>query len=509
MKKKLRLLILSILAILMMSGVGFASNLTISQQDILAGMLVCKDYPVSVKVDGEPVVADVAPVIVKERTLIPARAVFEKMGGQVGWKNDQRVVDVSLGKSNVQLTIDSSVALVNGQKKSMDVPAVIINDRTFIPVRFVAESLNCQVDWDDPNRTVVIDSPIDKSEDDPAKIPVDNPSDGAGSPAVDNVVRVKEITVEEQEDYYQILIQGNGRLDGVESFALDNPQRFVVDINKTLLDMQGESLKINNNIFAAVRYSQFNGDTVRVVIDLNEKVAGKVSLSDDKETVMLRFEKGKAQELEELGGTTADGLDVLDWRAAGKLIVIDPGHGGKDSGSRAIRNGKTILNEKDINLDIALRLNRMLQAAGANTYLTREDDTYIGLYERPEKANALGGDLYISIHNNSSDSTGASGTEVYYYRKSNEADYGIDTAGFAKLVQKELIQNIGLKNRGAKSEPAYAVLNKTKMPAIIIEGGFLSNDTDLNMMLSDKFKENYAYATAKAILQTLNESVQK
>lgn len=505
MKRKLRLFVLSILAILMMSGVCFASNITITQTDILAGMLFCKDYPVSLKVDGEKVVADVAPVIVKERTLIPARAVFEKMGGKVGWENDQRMVDVSLGESNVRLTIDSSVALVNGQKKSLDVPAVIIDDRTFIPVRFVAESLDCDVDWDDPNRTVVIASPSKKPIDNPTDNPSDKPVD---PPAMDDTVRIKEITVEEQEDSYKIIIQGDGRIDGIKSFALDNPERFGVDIKKTLLDMEGESLKVKNNILSAIRYSQFNEDTVRVVIDLNEKVAGKVSLSEDKESITILFGKDKAQEFEELGNTTEDGLDVLDWRAAGKLIVIDPGHGGKDSGSRAIRNGETVLNEKEVNLDIALRLNRMLQAAGANTCLTREDDTYMGLYERPEKANALGGDLYISIHNNSSDSSSPNGTEVYYYCKSNEADYGIDTAGFAKLVQKELVETIGLKNRGAKSEPAYAVLNKTRMPAIIIEGGFLSNDTDLNMILTDEFKENYAYATAKAIIQTLNESVQ-
>jgi N-acetylmuramoyl-L-alanine amidase len=263
-----------------------------------------------------------------------------------------------------------------------------------------------------------------------------------------------------------------------------------------------------NDIFSAVRFSQFDKDTVRIVVDLDEKVAGKVSFSNDKDRIYIDFDKEQAKEHEELGDITKDGLDVVDWRAASKLVVIDPGHGGNDPGSQAIRNGVEVLNEKDINLDIALRLNRMLKAAGVNTYMLRTEDTSISLYERPAMANAVNGDLYVSVHNNSSPvNPNARGTEVYYYSKECEPDFGLYSKRLAELAYRELCERLGTEGRGVKSEPAYAVLNKTNMPAIIIEGAFLSNNDDLKLMLTDEYRENYALAAAKAIIQVLNESV--
>ncbi|MEL7655599.1 MAG: N-acetylmuramoyl-L-alanine amidase, partial [Bacillota bacterium] len=159
------------------------------------------------------------------------------------------------------------------------------------------------------------------------------------------------------------------------------------------------------------------------------------------------------------GDITANDLPVVDWRATEKLVIIDPGHGGRDTGSQAIRDGVEILNEKDVNLDVALRLNEMLKAAGVSTYILRETDTTITLYERPTLANAANGDLYVSIHNNSSINASANGVETYYYSKANECDYGIYSKHLAEAAQEELAKTIGISSRGAKSEPAYAVLN--------------------------------------------------
>jgi len=364
-----------------------------------------------------------------------------------------------------------------------------------IPVRFVGESLSCGIGWDDASRTVLI-----------------------SSPAVSDTTVVSDIRIKERDDYYRVTIEGNGVFKGYRSFAYTDPERFGVDIKNAVLDpdefdsgdMKGGRIKADrgNDIFSAVRFSQFDKDTVRIVVDLKEKVAGRVSFSEDKDKIYIDFDKDRAREHEELGDVTSDGLDVVDWRAANKLVVIDPGHGGNDPGSQAIRNGVEVLNEKDINLDIALRLNRMLKAAGVSTYMLRTEDTSVSLYERPAMANVANGDLYVAIHNNSSPvNPNARGTEVYYYSKKCEPDYGIYSKRLAELVYKELLQRLGTEGRGVKSEPAYAVLNKTNMPAIIIEGAFLSNDDDLKLMLSDEFRENYALAAAKAIIQVLNESV--
>jgi N-acetylmuramoyl-L-alanine amidase len=420
---------------------------------------------------------------------IPSRAVFEQMGATVNWDENTRVVEINLGTSNVKLTVDSDTAFVNGTAVTMAVPAMIVGDRTMIPLRFAAESAACGVDWDDQSRTVYVTSPN-----------------------ITEKTSINSLEIKEKEDYYRVIISGDGAVEGYKSFTFDGPERFGIDIKNALLDMDDEMLESDddNDVFEAVRYSQFDNDTVRIVVDLKEPVAGKVSFSSDKSSIFIDFDKEQVQEHENLGDVTKDGLDVVDWRAAEKLVVIDPGHGGKDTGSQAIRDGVEILNEKDINLDVALRLNEMLKAAGVRTYILRETDTTITLYDRPSLANAANGDLYVAIHNNSSDKNpNARGVEVYYNSKANECNYGIYSKHLAEVAYQELLSTIGTTGRGAKSEPAYAVLNKTQMPAIIIEGAFLSNTEDLKLMMTDEFRQNYASATAKAIIQILNENAEQ
>jgi N-acetylmuramoyl-L-alanine amidase len=479
-----------IMAFLGTGQIAYGAGDEITQADIDEGIAFCRDYPVSLNVDGDPIKSDVPPVIIKERTLIPARAVFESMGAEVSWDEDNRLVQIGMGTAEVKLTIDSETAFVNGEPVAMDVPAMIIDDRTLIPVRFVAESLYCGVDWDDQGRVVLLTSP-DENESKSAKI--------------------DSIEIREKEDFYRIIIHGDSEIANCKSFAYDSPDRFGIDIDATELDMEEGKIKADsdNDIFDTVRYSQFDPETVRVVVDLNEQVAGKVSFSSDKNSIFIDFDKDAADDGNDDGNAPKYGLDPVVWRASEKLVVIDPGHGGKDTGSQALNNGTAVLNEKDINLDVALRLNEMLQSAGVRTYILRETDTTITLYDRPALANAANADLYVAIHNNSSDNKSARGVEVYYDSKPTESNYGIYSQHLAEVAYQDLLDTIGTVGRGAKSEPAYAVLNKTNMPAIIIEGSFLSNSEDLRMMLTDEFRENYALATAKAIIQILNESAEE
>lgn len=486
MRRILRLMFLSAVVILLVNLTAYGARTEITQKDIDDGLSFCKDYPVFLQVDGVAVEADVMPVIIKERTLIPARAVFERMGAVVNWDENARLVEITMGTSNVKLAIDSNTAFVNGAAVTMDVPAMIIDSRTLIPVRFVAESLSFGVGWNDLSRTVLLTSPT-----------------------VSSRTKINSVDFQDNSDYYRVVIQGEGVIAGYKSFAYDNPQRFGADLKNASLDTADDEVDAYGEIIKAVRFSQFDSDTVRVVIDLKEKVAGKVSYSQDKNTLFIDFDKKQADEYNKLGDVTEDGLAVVDWRATEKLVVIDPGHGGKDTGSQAIRDGVEILNEKDVNLDVALRLDKMLKAAGVRTYILRETDDTITLYERPALANAANGDLYVSIHNNSSVNPSARGVEVYYNAKINECDYGIYSKELANAVYEELVRSIGIPGRGAKSEPAYAVLNKTQMPAIIIEGAFLSNTEDLKVMMTDEFRQNYALAAAQAIIRILNESVEE
>lgn len=112
---------------------------------------------VTVTVDGEEVqFKDQDPIIVEGRTLVPVRGVFEALGAEVEWIAELKQVAISTDDTNITLTLDSSEYFVNGEAKSLDVPASLINDRTMVPIRAVSESLGCNVEWDDELHTVVI-----------------------------------------------------------------------------------------------------------------------------------------------------------------------------------------------------------------------------------------------------------------------------------------------------------------------------------------------------------------
>lgn len=166
----------------------------------------------------------------------------------------------------------------------------------------------------------------------------------------------------------------------------------------------------------------------------------------------------------------------------GKKICIDPGHGGSDPG--AVGNG---LNEKDVNLDVALRLRDLLVQDGAEVVMTRTSDVYVSLEKRVAIANNHACDIFISIHTNSASDSSANGTETYRY-------YG-SASGYnlAFPIQGELVSHLGTKDRGVK-EAGFYVLKYTKMPAVLIELAFISNPSDAQKLADPAVRQEAARA---------------
>ncbi len=122
---------------------------------------------VSILLDGEPVVGDVSPYIDENsRTLLPVRLVAEALGGDVYWDSENRRVEITRNPSLVELFIGKKTALVDGEEKVMDTTAVIDNERTMVPLRFVAESFNVEVDWCEETRTASLTSQVEPAETD-------------------------------------------------------------------------------------------------------------------------------------------------------------------------------------------------------------------------------------------------------------------------------------------------------------------------------------------------------
>lgn len=110
----------------------------------------------SLVVDGTNVQTDIPPVIVDGRTLVPVRALFESLGATVGWEESTQTATATKGSTVISMQIGNTTAYVNGVAKTLDVPAQTIEGRTMVPARFVAESLNATVNWDSASDTVKI-----------------------------------------------------------------------------------------------------------------------------------------------------------------------------------------------------------------------------------------------------------------------------------------------------------------------------------------------------------------
>ncbi len=114
---------------------------------------------VRIELDGYVLSSDMAPVIVKDRTLVPFRAIAEAMNVKVEWNNETRSINASNGSQSLLLQVGSATAYINGSPVSLDVAPEIINDRTMIPLRFFSTAFNCEVNWLDATRTVTIKTP--------------------------------------------------------------------------------------------------------------------------------------------------------------------------------------------------------------------------------------------------------------------------------------------------------------------------------------------------------------
>lgn len=141
-------------------------------------------------------------------------------------------------------------------------------------------------------------------------------------------------------------------------------------------------------------------------------------------------------------------------------VVIDAGHGGEDPGSVY-----GVL-EKDLTLDLALRIEQLLKERGVNVVLTRREDVYVELGERAAIANKYPDTIFISLHFNAHPDRSISGIETYYMSPEGQK--------LGEMVQSQLTRKVNTKNRDVKKEN-LKVLRDTKCTAILIEGGFLSN----------------------------------
>ncbi|MCR8635009.1 N-acetylmuramoyl-L-alanine amidase family protein [Paenibacillus radicis (ex Xue et al. 2023)] len=417
--------------------------------------------------NGKQLKPEVAPRIIKDVTMVPIRIIAEELGSKVEWNQAAHKVIIMKDSMKIEMVIDQLSATVNGVTNKLDSAPLLIEGNTLLPVRFIAENMGVEVNWNDVQRAVYLQEKRVSPGDKPSPVNPDTAPTNKPLP----VIKTIEMTTS------QLLIKADSGELKPTQFTLQNPRRIVVDIPNAVLDpslykdqanKSGES--VSSNVYVAnVRYSLYNVNpgAVRIVLDM-------------KEPMDLKWEAGL---------NTAALAGVLQ-KGAKYKVVIDPGHGDQDPGAKAV-NGST---EKEFNLSMGLKVYKLLQKeALIEPFLTRNDDTFVPLDDRAEFANSRNADLFVSIHGNSYTSA-STGTETYYYKSDSDL--------FAQIMHKHLTAATGLPDRGVRQQP-FRVVKATNMPAVLLEVGYLSNERDTALMFDEAFQDRVALAIVAGIKEQL------
>ena len=176
----------------------------------------------------------------------------------------------------------------------------------------------------------------------------------------------------------------------------------------------------------------------------------------------------------------ADGPQGFD------TVIIDAGHGGFDRGG----GPGQVIPEKPYTLDTALRLQRALHARGFRTVMTRSDDTFVSLPNRVAIADSYRNAIFVSVHYNSGARSAAHGYETYYYRS--------DSYGLAARLHQAQLATLDTEDRHLRRR-GFFVVRKPAIPAVLCEGGFLTNPEESSIILTPSYRERWANNIADAI----------
>lgn len=567
--------------IFLFSTVGHAVDNRTIQVSMNGGNIPVTQVPI-IK-DGQVIDMETPSFVYIDRTLVPLRFVAESFGANVDWNQKTQTAIVTHKDKKIDLTINSDIAVLNNEKKSLDknsIPKLVTfsnNDtRTMVPLAFMSEMLGYEVGWDEVVKSAYINSKPETKPEQPKE------------PEIDLTNKVMDIKHELVDGKEAIVIYGTKEVK-LNTIKFKEPERISIDLmDSTLQGSTFYNYDYDLGFIKGVRASQFSPDNnykpedkiVRVVLDIKDgvynpdvkidkyenkivifpeksfwenisyNVDGKdrtitidsltetnysvnydvltksMEISIPKDNVNLltgvsSMSDGLVEDfkvVEESGNTkviiqfkrsiehtvlsnTIDNKIMVkvkrdsNLKPSDRVIVVDAGHGGTDSGA----NSPNKVKEKDVNLQISLKTEIALKDAGYNVLMTRDTDKTLGLYERPALANNKFADLFISIHANSTTNKDVHGIEVLYAPAAAGSEKEEGQQILTKAIMDELLKATGAKKRGIIQRPKLVVIRESKMPAVLIEVGFLSNANEEKLITDDDYQNKIVGAILRGI----------
>ncbi len=461
---------------------------------------------IKILLDNQPLETVVPSVIENDRLFVSARNVVEALGGRITWFPALKLMTVNIKGRTARLVIDDPFLEIDEKVISIEFPARIIDNRVMIPLEVIKIIAEVDIKWDNQAKTLFI-----------------------------NTIRpyLLEVRTYSHPDKTRVVIDLSEKTE-FRGDKLINPDRIFIDIMGSIVKLENTSkqIKIDDGVIKTVRTAQFNQEITRVVFDLYQESRYELfSLIDPDRVVIDIFKSGEQTAISETLPAKPEERPAPGPEITGKrVVIIDPGHGGKDPGAI----GPTGLKEKDVTLRIALYLEKLLKGVGIPTYLTRSKDEFVYLEDRTNFANQKNGFIFLSLHANSvlnhrptaqgietfvlsSKYMGASARDVAdRENRASRAHPELDTDlakiiadleesaninysfDFADIIQKKLVEYLKLEDRGIKQAP-FVVLKGVNMVAVIVEVAFLSNPKEEELLKTNKFREKAAQALLEAI----------
>jgi N-acetylmuramoyl-L-alanine amidase len=377
---------------------------------------------------------------------------------------------------------------------------------------------------------------------------VDNGAQAASSqPASGGMVTVTNLRYWSNPNYTRVVIDADREVSYYHHLlkkdpSINKPQRLYVDLASSRLgDNIRKSIPIGDDLLSNARAGQYTPDSVRVVVDIKSFETYKIFSLKDPFRIVIDVWGSKADtaaevpdpsETVEKGGRIPPGSLAKQLALGVKLVVIDPGHGGKDFGAPGYLKG---VHEKKIVLQIAQRLAKKIREdLKLEAVLTRNSDRFLTLEERTAFANTKGADLFISIHTNANRDSRAYGIETYFLNLATDEEairvaamenatstknisdlqkilYDLmqnakinESSRLASYVQSSIIRHLKdnrydrIKSKGVKQAPFYVLLG-AQMPSILIEASFVSNPRECKRLADPKFQDRLADGVVQGI----------
>lgn len=443
-------------------------------------------------------------LIINNVSMLPAYQVFKDSELDTGYQynTSKKTLTIFNGEHEVVFPIGKKYAYVDGKKKTLEQGALFVKDVKLnqtclmVPARFTVDALGYFYEWDNDLVVSYISSGeinqnegaenieintgenenagnTEKGENENTGENSNNEDQNTGDvmdPDIDDGEGDSDQKIDEEapEDYSIRILKPQGIKNGAYEEE-DNywKKEFHLHLDQDYQEFYDSNMpeKMDSKAKSVSATYDDNGNT-DIVITTKSMQAFRVTETKD----AYYIEIGNPKEIYE------------------KVVVIDAGHGGTDPGT----SGNGVV-EKKITLQVAKAAKKYLDTDETiKVYYTRLEDSVAGMTSgskgvsnaqmslpaRYNFANSLKADLFISVHVNSYKTSSPHGTEVFYSKKNtSKNDWGITSAKLAKLIHQPLLDVIGSMDRGVKTAN-YAVLNHTKMPAILIETAFASNKQD-------------------------------